>query len=167
MARRLIVGCSVLALLGLIVGSVWIASAGAKSKSKVFTRVLLLDDAELKSIDERPTGTSLGDQLVFSGVLLSEDESTEEGRMDGYCTVTSNPAGPEETRELCVATATGLPSDETPGAEIEMQGVGRVEAEDVDLGITGGTGVFRRAHGYATFDFTTENKAIVTFHVIH
>lgn len=166
MARKLIVGLSLLALLGLIVGTAWIGSAGAESRRGTFTRVLLLDEAEVEFIDEGERGTSLGDQLVFSGVLLSEDESTEEGRLDGFCTVTSNPAGPEETRQLCVATATGLPGEGTPGAEIEMQGVGRVQAEDVDLGITGGTGIFRTAHGFTTFDFRTEDRVIITFHVI-
>jgi hypothetical protein len=118
-----------------------------------------------REIDEAPKGVSLGDQLVFSATLLSRNER-EEGRLDGYCTITSNPSGSDEDRELCVITATGLPAGDAPEAELEMQGVGRVEAEDIDFGITGGTGAFKKAHGFATFDFTTPDRAIITFHVI-
>lgn len=167
MTRRVGVGLALLALLGLVVGSFWIgsAAAGSKKKTKTFTRVIDLTAAEIAEIDEGQEGVSLGDQLIFSGTLLSK-KGKEQGRLDGYCTVTSNPAGPQEVRQLCVATATALPVGDAPGAEIEMQGVARQVAQDVDLGITGGTGVYKKARGYATFDFRTQGKAIITFHVI-
>jgi hypothetical protein len=131
-----------------------------------FTRVVLLKDFEFQEVDEGAKGRSLGDQLLFSGPLRNKKGKGDWGRLDGYCTITSNPGGAQEDRELCVITATGLPAGDAPGAELEMQGVGRVEAEDVDLGITGGTGVYETAHGVATFDFTTQGRVVITFHVI-
>lgn len=166
--RKLLVGVALLALMGLVLGSFWVASASPDNDRRrvTFTRVLNLNEVEFQEIDEAPQGVSLGDQFIFSGTLLSRSETKERGRADGYCTITSNPAGPEEIRQLCVITATGLPVGDAPGAELEMQGVGRELAEDTDLGITGGTGVFKKARGSAIFDFTTADRAIITFHVI-
>jgi len=62
-----------------------------------------------------------------------------------------------------VITATALGA---PGAEIDMQGVGRLEAEDLDLPVTGGTGNFKNVRGQATFDFRDAGRTVITFNLI-
>jgi hypothetical protein len=57
-----------------------------------------------------------------------------------------------EARRLCIATATFV--EEHEGAEIDTQGVGRIEAEDVVLAVTGvlGTIGMRRAKRPSSFE---------------
>ncbi len=87
MTKKLMVGVALLALMGLILGSFWVGSASADNDRKrvTFTRVFNLDEVEFQEIDEEPKGVSLGDQFVFSGTLLSGNETREQGRADGYC----------------------------------------------------------------------------------
>ncbi|MBA2427850.1 MAG: hypothetical protein H0V60_12330 [Actinobacteria bacterium] len=47
-----------------------------------------------------------------------------------------------------------------------MQGVGRLEAEDLDLPVTGGTGNFKNVRGQATFDFRDAGRTVITFNLI-
>ena len=163
MKRKLLVGVAVLALAGMSVGALWAGSASADDKRRTFTRVLSLADAEIAEIDEGDEGPSLGDELIVSGPLTNRSGNTVLGRLDVSCVTTSAPGPSAELRQLCVSTASALGA---PGPEIEMQGVGRLEAEDVDAAITGGTGIYREADGFATFDFSTEGKVVITFHVI-
>ena len=100
--------------------------------------------------------------FVFGGPLKNKQGKLR-GRIDGECTTTSAPGPAAEQRQLCVVILTALGE---PGAEIEMQGVGRVQAEDVDFGITGGTREFQDAGGRATFDFTRRGRVVITFRVI-
>ena len=70
----------------------------------------------------------------------------------------------KEARRLCNVTATF--SEEREGAEIEAQGVGRIEAEDVVFVVNSGTGEFRRARGQATFEFEErEDRVVITYEV--
>ena len=52
------------------------------------------------------------------------------------------------------------------GRKITLQGVGRIEAENVILGVTGGNGDFQNARGQATFDYTTKDQATFSFELI-
>ena len=47
-----------------------------------------------------------------------------------------------------------------------MQGVGRIEAEDLDLAVTGGTGNFKYVRGQATFDFRDGAQTVIAFNLI-
>ncbi len=80
-----------------------------------------------------------------------------------HCTTTSSPGPGAEARRLCIANATFV--EEREGAEIDTQGVGRLEAEDVVLAVTGGTGDYRNARGVATFEFQTDGRVLITYEV--
>ena len=171
----LLVGGAVL-LGGFAVGVIQITSASAISKAESFTLVAPeTDQTELdfnRRQGGRPGVPSQGDQLIFSGPVHTVGAPTDRlGRIDGVCTTTSTPedAGPEADRRVCVVTVTlggvGIPEAENEG-EIYLQGVGRVEAEDVILGVTGGNGDFQNARGQATFDYTTQEQATISFELI-
>ena len=152
------------AVAGLVVGGVGISavhSASAITGARTFT--LVAPDTERVRLDEGKAGASAGDRLVFAGPIRKRGGGVV-GRIDGVCTTTSNPAGPAERRQMCMVTASF--TDRDPGSEIEMQGVGRIRAEDVVLGVTGGTGAYANVRGTATFDFRTRGRAVVTFRLI-
>jgi hypothetical protein len=121
-----------------------------------FTVVARLEEEQEEDLGEE--GPSVGDLYTFSGPMFDESEETELGRFDGVCTTTSSPGPSEEARRLCNVTATF--AEEREGAEIDAQGVGRIEAEDVVFAVNGGTGEFRSARGQATFEYEEREDAI-------
>jgi hypothetical protein len=124
-----------------------------------FTVVAALEEEQEADLEEGP---SVGDLYAFSGPLLDESEDTELGRFDGECTTTSSPGPSAEARRLCNVTATFV--EEREGAEIDAQGVGRIEAEDVVFAVNGGTGDFRDARGQATFEYEErEDRIVITY----
>jgi Dirigent-like protein len=128
-----------------------------------FTVVVALEEEQEADLGEE--GPSVGDLYAFSGPLLDESENTELGRFDGECTTTSSPGPSAEARRLCNVTATFV--EEREGAEIEAQGVGRIEAEDVVFAVTGGTGEFRDARGQATFEYEErEDGIVITYEIM-
>jgi hypothetical protein len=145
----------------LVIGALSIQAALAITQARTFT--VVAPDAEQKQIDLGQRGPSLGDLFVFSGPLQKRS-GAEVGRIDGQCTTTSAPGPSAEQRQLCIVNATF--ENTTPGAEIDTQGVGRVEAEDVVLAVTGGTGLYQNARGQATFDFRQEDRIVVTYELI-
>jgi dirigent-like protein len=101
-----------------------------------------------------------------STVTNTTDESENRvlGRADGQCTTTSSPGPSAEARWVCNVTSTF--SEEREGAEIDAQGVGRIEAEDVVFAVTGGTREFRDAQGQATFEYEgREDRIVITYEV--
>ena len=107
-------------------------------------------------------GPSIGDLYAFSGPLFDESEETELGRFDGVCTTTSSPGPSAEARRLCNVTSTFV--EEREGAEVDAQGVGRIEAEDVVFAVTGGSREFRTARGQATFEYEErEDRIVITY----
>ena len=125
-----------------------------------FTVVAVLEEENEEDLGEE--GPSVGDLYAFSGPLFDESEDTELGRFDGVCTTTSSPGPSAEARRLCNVTATFV--EEREGAEIDAQGVGRIEAEDVVFAVNGGTGEFRNARGQATFEYEErEDRIVVTY----
>lgn len=144
----------------LVVGALAIQAALAITEAKTFT--VVAPDAEQGRIDLGQGGPSLGDLFVFSGPLQNET-GAEVGRLDGQCTTTSAPGPSAEQRQLCIVNAT---FENRNGAEIDAQGVGRVEAEDVVLAVTGGTGIYQNARGQATFDFGQEGRVLITYELI-
>jgi hypothetical protein len=122
-----------------------------------FTVVAALEEEQ--EVDLGEEGPSVGDLYAFSGPLLDESENSTLGRADGQCTTTSSPGPSAEARRLCIVTATFV--EERGGSEIDAQGVGRIEAEDVVFALTGGTGDFRNARGQATFEYEERDEGIV------
>src|SRR3712207_2275941 len=145
----------------LVVGALAIQSALAITNARTF--MVVAPDAEQRRIDLGQRGPSLGDLFVFSGPLQNRS-GAEVGRLDGQCTTTSAPGPSAEQRQLCIVNATF--ENTTPGAEIGTQGVGRIEAEDVELAVTGGTGIYQNARGQATFDFRQEDRVVITYELI-
>jgi hypothetical protein len=125
-----------------------------------FTVVAVLEEEQEEDLGEE--GPSIGDLYAFSGPLFDESEDTELGRFDGVCTTTSSPGPSAEARRLCNVTATFV--EEREGAEIDAQGVGRIEAEDVVFAVNGGTGDFRDVRGQATFGYEErEDRIVMTY----
>jgi hypothetical protein len=127
-----------------------------------FTVVATLEEEQEADLGEG--GPSVGDLYAFSGPLLDEAEHRELGRFDGVCTTTSSPGPSAEARRLCNVTTTFV--EEREGAEIDAQGIGRIEAEDVVFAVNGGTGDFRGARGQATFEYEErEDRIVITYEV--
>jgi hypothetical protein len=132
----------------------------ATLNNETFTVVAALDEEQEEDLGEE--GPSVGDLYAFSGTLLDDSEDTELGRLDGECTTTSSPGPSAEARRLCNVTATFV--EEREGAEIDAQGVGRIEAEDVVFALNGGTGDFRNARGQAFFEYEErEDRIVITY----
>jgi len=140
----------------------WISTASAITTAQKLTFVA--PDTERQNVDLKPQGPSIGDLFVFAGPL-NNTSGDEAGRLDGHCVTTSVPSDdPETHRRQCFVTATiGTENGET---EIELQGVGRILAEDVLLGVSGGTGRFQNARGQALLDFTTPGQVSLRFALI-
>jgi hypothetical protein len=150
-------------LIGLIAILVVLFTLGLTTGGEeTFTVVAALEEEQEEDLGEE--GPSVGDLYAFSGPLYDESEDTELGRFDGVCTTTSSPGPSEEARRLCNTTATF--AEEREGAEIDAQGVGRIEAEDVVFAVTGGNREFRNARGQATFEYEErEDRIVITYEV--
>jgi Dirigent-like protein len=148
-------------LIGLLVVPVGLLTLGLTAfGEESFTVVAVLEEENEEDLGEE--GPSIGDLYAFSGPLFDESEETELGRFDGVCTTTSSPGPSAEARRLCNVTATFV--EEREGAEIDAQGVGRIEAEDVVFAVNGGTGEFRAARGQATFEYEErEDRIVITY----
>ena len=124
---------------------------------------LVAPDTDQTNLDGGKKGTSQGDQFVFSGPLNKED-GTNVGRIDGLCSLTSTPKNRQQVRRQCVVTTTiKKKSLEGRLGEIYTQGVGRVPAEDVILGVTGGNDDFQKARGQATFDYRQKDRVVISY----
>jgi hypothetical protein len=148
-------------LIGLLVVPVGLLTLGLTTLGEEsFTVVAVLEEENEEDLGEE--GPSVGDLYAFSGPLFDESEDTELGRFDGVCTTTGSPGPSAEARRLCNVTSTF--AEERDGAEIDAQGVGRIEAEDVVFAVNGGTGEFRTARGQATFEYEErEDRIDITY----
>jgi hypothetical protein len=107
---------------------------------------------ERSVVDVGEAGPSLGDMTVFSGPLMDGDEDA--GRIDGVCTLTSDPGEADERRQRCAVTLT-VGDGET---ELQLAAVGREQADDVRFSVVGGTGDYRDADGEALFDYASSDR---------
>jgi hypothetical protein len=148
-------------LIGLLVVPVGLLTLGLTALGEEsFTVVAVLEEENEEDLGEE--GPSIGDLYAFSGPLFDESEETELGRFDGVCSTTGSPGPSAEARRLCNVTSTF--TEERDGAEIDAQGVGRIEAEDVVFAVNGGTGEFRAARGQATFEYEErEDRIVITY----
>jgi hypothetical protein len=148
-------------LIGLLMVPIGLFTLGLTTVGEgSFTIVAVLEEENEEDLGEE--GPSVGDLYAFSGPLFDESEDTELGRFDGVCTTTGSPGPSAETRRLCNVTATF--AEERAGAELDAQGVGRIEAEDVVFAVNGGTGEFRNVRGQATFEYEErEDRIVMTY----
>src|SRR5918997_6305653 len=156
MPIRVVTGPKLVTLL-LVALSLWLAAGcggggggGQEEEQATNFTVVAPRDVE-EQVDLGPSGPSVGDLYVFSGPIYDEPEERPLGRIDGQCTTTSAPGPSAELRRLCIVNATF--TEEQGGAEIDTQGVGRLEAEDVELAGNRGHKEYRNARGIATFRF--------------
>jgi hypothetical protein len=131
--------------------------------TKATTFTIIAPTTDEVEVDVGKKGPSLGDMRIFSGPLLNEDRTTI-GRLDGHCIVTSSPGPTAQRRWQCFITATF--QDAEPGSEIQAAGVGRVEAEDVILSVTGGAGEYQNVRGQALFDYRQQGRVVITYELI-
>jgi len=124
---RRLVGIAALVVVGVTVLSL----LGGDEGSRTFDASL----QERARLDE-----GLGAVAVFSGPVREDGERI--GRLDGECRTTSLEPEP---RERCALTLTLGDGEE----EVQLAGVRRVAAEDVVLGVTGGSGGYAGAEGDA------------------
>jgi hypothetical protein len=148
-------------LIGLLVVPAGLLTLGLTALGEEsFTVVAVLEEENEEDLGEE--WPSVGDLYSFSGPLFDESEETELGRFDGVCTTTSSPGPSAEARRLCNVTSTF--TEERDGAEVDAQGVGRIEAEDVVFAVTGGNREFRSARGQATFEYEErEDRIVITY----
>jgi hypothetical protein len=145
----------VLAIVAIAVLALGPSVAAARSGGKQTLRLVATQD-QFESIDLGPTGSSLGDELVFSEVL--RDHGREVGTSGVVCTVTAVEVPYEVLMYNCVATLSLRRGQITLQALIEVQG-----ADDMgpwDVAITGGTGAFRSAGGDGTYRQLTPTRAV-------
>ena len=165
MGRRFRTIAAGVATLAIVAGGIGIAMAGdvgtAITTAKRFTLVSTID--ERRQLDFGREGASLGDQFVFSGTLRKQD-GARAGRFDAHCIVTSLGGRASEQRQQCFLTSTiGTANGET---EIQAGGVGRLQAEDVILSVTGGSGRFQNVRGQLTVVVRGEDRAILRYSLI-
>ncbi len=166
MPIRVVTGLILVTLL-LVALSLWLAAGcggggggGQEEEQATNFTVVAPRDVE-EQLDLGASGPSVGDLYVFSGPIYDEPEERQLGRVDGQCTTTSAPGPTAELRRLCIVNATF--TEEQGGAEIDTQGVGRLEAEDVELAVTGGTKDYRNVRGIATFRFEPDRRVIINY----
>jgi hypothetical protein len=147
--------------LGLLAGCAEEGGGGDSQEEQANTFTVVAPRDVEEPIDLGEEEPSVGDVYAFSGPIFDESEDSELGRIDGQCTTTSVPGTSAELKRLCIASATS--PEERGGAEIDTQGVGRLEAEDVVLAVTGGTGDFKNARGEAPLRYETDGRVVVTY----
>ena len=159
MRRKIGIFATLVAVAGLVIAAV-ATSAPAITTAQRFTLIGVED--EFRQLDFGPNGPSLGDQIIFSGPLRKR-EGTRAGRYDGFCVFTSRGARASEQRQQCFLTSTiGTANGET---EIQAGGVGRLQAEDVYLSVTGGSGRFQNVRGQLLVTFR-QNRVILRYSLI-
>jgi len=113
---------------------------------------VLSTNTEESFLDLGDSGTSLGDEFVFTSHLTRHGASV--GHTGVVCTVTS--AAREETQ--CVGTAWF-----DKAGQITIQGLLAGEPEVFSFAITGGTGAFEGADGTLVVKELSDTEELLTF----
>ncbi|ADI12167.1 hypothetical protein SBI_09049 [Streptomyces bingchenggensis BCW-1] len=103
---------------------------------------LITQPTDQSFLDLDGLGPSQGDELIISGNVLQNSQQV--GTFSEVCTIT-RVAPPDQSDLLCEGTLV------LPQGQITFQGRFTIMAggpSDVTLAITGGTGVYRTAHGF-------------------
>ncbi|MFF5446267.1 hypothetical protein [Streptomyces sp. NPDC012888] len=139
------------ALTAVAVGALAVGSAhaGPPAKGRVEVLELKVRNDQYTAVDLGPAGPSLGDMDVYSGTAVKDGQSV--GRGGGTCQVIH--LNGEERTSQCLITM------EVEQGSLTMQSLWTPGAGPLDMAVTGGTGVYRNARGFARFwDIATPDE---------
>ncbi|WP_432093021.1 allene oxide cyclase barrel-like domain-containing protein [Streptomyces sp. bgisy100] len=153
-------GLSAATALAAVVTGVSAAPAAASQNTRELVFRLISKQTQLSYVDVGNPGPSQGDEFVSSSDLYRG--STKVGDQGGVCTLTRT-APNDEFDEQCVNSLA------LPGGQLTAQG--RLTATNagpgnIDLAITGGTRLYRKARGYIHVELLNETDAELTVHLI-
>jgi hypothetical protein len=154
MGKRLGLCGTAIALVALAVGVVSPAWGSSSDKDKRTTFRVDAVTTEQNFLDLGAAGTSLGDQIVFTGQLLKGD--TEVGHQAGVCTVTSV----ARNEAQCIATYSFRGGQITGQALIVLGNPAPYAGA-----ITGGSGKYQGAEGEVRVQPVSATRGILTFHL--
>ncbi|MGW7048264.1 allene oxide cyclase barrel-like domain-containing protein [Streptomyces avermitilis] len=129
-----------------------------RQKEEVFN--LTARPTQINNVDVPPPGNSQGDELIVTGDLIRSNATV--GRFDEVCTTTRT--GLFDTSDLQCQITLSLPL-----GQITVQGVFAITGVgpgDITLAITGGTGLYRTAHGFIHAVNTSGAETQLTVHLI-
>ncbi|MFJ8085736.1 hypothetical protein ACIQ6Y_34815 [Streptomyces sp. NPDC096205] len=125
------------------------AGAGAQEGRHVEVLDLTIQNDQYAATDLGPAGPSLGDMDVYSGNALQDGRRV--GRGGGSCQVV-HLEGEKRTTQ-CLITI------ELERGSLTMQSLWTSGASELDMAVTGGTGVYSDARGTAHYwDIATPNE---------
>jgi hypothetical protein len=123
----------------------WIATGPADSASGKVVRVYE-HDTQQTGVDLGEKGDSAGDLFFYSGDVFNKKGGKNIGRAAGQCQTVS--AGSAHAESICSVHVT------LAGGKIVSEGLANTAdvfgGKTVTWPITGGTGIYRNARGYAT-----------------
>jgi hypothetical protein len=154
MKKTAVAVCSVV-VVALLVGVV-VAATASPDITSPRTITVIEKETQGHFVDVGRRGPSLGDQFVFSGLLLQN--GTTVGHDGGHCTFVHR----HPTQAECEATF------KLPGGKITAQALLHLGngPQTFDIAVNGGTSVFRNARGQATIQELAQNRSRITFHLI-
>jgi hypothetical protein len=148
----------------LAAGAVTLASADSNGSSDDdHARVVKLFEHtdQQQDVDVAPTGPGLGDEFVFSSVLLSREGGSQVGTDGGVCTAVRPPQGGGGPTVHCVAAV------ELERGQITVQGLvtftDAPTSPPFELAVTGGTGAYEGASGHLRVQPLNETDSTLTF----
>src|SRR5690349_19341728 len=156
MGKRVFVLGTAVALAALTIGVALPASGSSRHPDRSHTFRVTATVTEVSQIDLGAKGSSLGDEIVFSGKLLRR--GTEVGHQGATCTTVSM----QRQEAQCDATYS------LPGGQITAQAVFVLGSPaPYSVAVTGGTGRYRSAEGTLRVRPATETNpnGILTFHL--
>jgi hypothetical protein len=153
-------GIAVLAAVALAAASVGLASANSSDGTgRTFT--VFSKTVQFAAIDLGDTGTSLGDEFVFSDDLFTERGGDNVGTDGGVCTLVRRDESSMTDTVQCAVTFS------FKGGQIATQALLTLENGHFTGSqtgpVTGGSGEFRGATGEVTVEFFSDTEANITF----
>jgi hypothetical protein len=143
-----------LAALGWGVGPATASSAASHEATGTASFQVTAIDTEQSFLDLGASGTSLGDQIIFSGKLMRG--KTVVGHQDGVCTVTSV----TRAKAQCIATYSFGGSQITAQTLISLGG-----SAPYLVAVTGGTGRYNSVEGQIRVQPVSATTGVLTFHL--
>ena len=128
--------------------------AGAETQNQAASErvIRLVEQADVANFISVGSGAPVGNRFVFSSSIF-DTQGNRVGHDGGDC-VTTNPDG---TAECMISVV-------LPGGELTFQGL--ANGTDNTFAITGGTGIYHKAHGEARAVDTQPGRAELTIQLI-
>jgi hypothetical protein len=158
MVRRLL-PLGTVAALALIVGGVSAASGSDDGdQARDFTALdITISDTGI-DVDNSNSFT-VGDEDIFTDVLKNRAGTKTIGSLTAICSATEIPSGEEKPTAHCVGTVT------LARGTLEFAQLVNFANPTFKLAITGGTGLYDRAHGQISVSFLNEVEALYHFDI--